>query len=212
MNVRKNIDYSTMFAALDAAMCAGLSQMKLYCELGRIVCTRSEKGAAVAAAEHLSCHYPDVPGLSPRNLRRMRDFCRVYEREHELLALAMEIGWTQNVVILEADLSMEDRRWYLRAVRQFGWTKAELQGKIASSAHLEIQLDEPAVSCYTEPRNEQSRADQICSRKHGKIQQSALIIGAQYVVQLCRKRNGQVIHRRCRCDLEKSGGNLAMTA
>ena len=158
MNVRKNIDYSTMFAALDAAMCAGLSQMKLYCELGRIVCTRSEKGAAVAAAEHLSCHYPDVPGLSPRNLRRMRDFCRLYEREHELLALAMEIGWTQNVVILEADLSMEDRRWYLRAVRQFGWTKAELQGKIASSAHLEIQLDEPAVSCYTEPRNDKGRA------------------------------------------------------
>ena len=212
MNVRKNIDYSTMFAALDAAMCAGLSQMKLYCELGRIVCTRSEKGAAVAAAEHLSCHYPDVPGLSPRNLRRMRDFCRLYEREHELLALAMEIGWTQNVVILEADLSMEDRRWYLRAVRQFGWTKAELQGKIASSAHLEIQLDEPAVSCYTEPRNEQSSANQICSRKHGEIQQSALIIGAQYVVQLCRKRNGQVIHRRCRCDWEKASGNLAMTA
>ena len=212
MNVRKNIDYSTMFAALDAAIRTETSQVERNYKLGRIVCTRSEKGAAVAAAEYLNRRFPDVPGLSPRNLRRMRDFCRLYEREPELLALAMEIGWTQNVVILEADLSMEERCWYLRAVRQFGWTKAELQEKIASAAHLEIQLDEPAVSCYTEPRNEQSRADQICSRKHGKIQQSALIIGAQYVVQLCRKRNGQVIHRRCRCDLEKSGGNLAMTA
>lgn len=212
MNIRKNIDYSTMFAALDAAMHAGMPQMKLYCELGRIVCTRSEKGAAVAAAEYLNRRFPDVPGLSPRNLRRMRDFCRLYEREPELLALAMEIGWTQNVVILEADLSMEERRWYLRAVRQFGWTKAELQEKIASAAHLEIQLDEPAVSCYTEPRNEQLRAKQICIRKHGELQQSALTIGAQYVVRICWKRNGQVVHRRCRCDLEKSSGNLAMTA
>lgn len=212
MNIRKNIDFSTMFADLNAAIRAGMPQMKLYCELGRIVCTRSEKGAAVAAAEHLNRCFPDVSGLSPRNLRRMRDFCRMYDGNPELLALALEIGWTQNVVILEADLNMGERRWYLRAVGQFGWTKAELQEEIASAAHLEIQLDEPAVSCYTEPRNEQSRADRICSRKHGKIQQSALIIGVQYVVRLCRKRNGQVVHRRRRCGLEKSSGNLAMTA
>lgn len=212
MNVRKNIDYSTMFAALDAAMRTEMSQMERNYKLGRIVCTRSEKGAAVAAAEYLSHHYQHVPGLSPRNLRRMRDFCRLYEREPELLALAMEIGWTQNVVILEADLNMGERRWYLQAVRQFGWTKAELQEKIASSAHLEIQLDEPAVSCYTRPRNEQSRADQICNRKHGKIQQFDLTIGVQYVVRICWKRNGQLVHRRCRCGLEKSSGNLAMTA
>ena len=212
MNVRKNIDYSTMFAALDAAIRTGTSQMERNYKLGRIVCTRSEKGAAVAAAEYLSHHYQNVPGLSPRNLRRMRDFYRLYEREPELLALAMEIGWTQNVVILEADLSMEERRWYLRAVRQFGWAKAELQEKIASAAHLEIQLDEPAVSCYTEPRNEQLRANQIRSRKHGEIQQSTITIGAQYVVRICWKRNGRVVRRRCRCDLEKSSGNLAMTA
>ena len=40
MNIRKNIDYSTMFAALDAALGAEMSQMKLCCELGRIVCSR----------------------------------------------------------------------------------------------------------------------------------------------------------------------------
>ena len=39
MNIRKNIDYSAMFAALDAALNAELPQMKLCCELGRIVCT-----------------------------------------------------------------------------------------------------------------------------------------------------------------------------
>ena len=183
MNVRKNIDYSTMFAALDAAMCAGMSQMKLYCELGRIICTRSEKGAAVAAAEYLSCHYPDVPGLSPRNLRRMRDFCRLYEREHELLALAMEIGWTQNVVILEADLNMEERRWYLRAVRQFGWTKAELQEKIAFAAHLENQLDGSEIPCYTESGNSKATSNQTYKFRYREIQQSVIRLNAPQGVQ-----------------------------
>ena len=53
MNVRKPVDYSDMFAALDTLMAAELPQMKLYCEIGRLVSNRLEKGAAVAAAEHL---------------------------------------------------------------------------------------------------------------------------------------------------------------
>ena len=40
MNIRKNIDYSAMFAALDAALTAEMPQMQLCCELGRIVCSR----------------------------------------------------------------------------------------------------------------------------------------------------------------------------
>ena len=150
MNIRKNIDYSAMFAALDAALNAELPQMKLCCELGRIVCSRSEKGAAVAAAEYLHSRFPDASGFSPRNLRRMREFYRMYEDTPELLALAMEISWTQNVVILEADMEPDERRWYLRAAGRFGWSKAELQRKIDSDAHLEIQLDELEVPCYTE--------------------------------------------------------------
>ena len=85
MNIRKNIDYSTMFAALEAALSAELPQMQLCCELGRIVCSRPEKGAAVAAAEYLHSRFPDASGFSPRNLRRMREFYRMYEDTPELL-------------------------------------------------------------------------------------------------------------------------------
>ena len=150
MNIRKNIDYSTMFDAMRVAMSTDMPQMKLYCELGRLICQRTEKGAAVAAAEYLQRNYPDVPGLSPRNLRRMRDFYRVYEENPELLDLAMEIGWTHNVVILEADLNTEEQRWYLCAVRQLGWSKAELQRKIEAHAHQEAYLDVVDNRWYTE--------------------------------------------------------------
>ena len=69
MNIRKNIDYSEMYAALDHLMAQQLPQMELYCEIGKAVCRRTEKGAAVMASEYLNTHYPDVKGFSPRSLR-----------------------------------------------------------------------------------------------------------------------------------------------
>lgn len=148
MNIRKNIDYSAMYAAMDTAIATGMSQMELYCQLGALVCDRPEKGAAVAAAEYLKNRYQDASGFSPRNLRRMRDFYRMYGGKPELLKLAMEVSWTHNVVILEAELNLEERRWYLRAAQQFGWSKADLKKKIAAEAHLELLLDESEVPCY----------------------------------------------------------------
>ncbi|MCI6228783.1 MAG: DUF1016 N-terminal domain-containing protein [Clostridiales bacterium] len=140
MNIRKNIDYTDMYAALDSTMEKNLSQVELYYEIGRAVCQRTEKGAAVAAAAYLSEQYPDIQGFSPRNLRRMRVFYRTYEDQPALLSLALRLCWTQNVVILEADLTMELQAWYLKAVLQFGWSKAELMEKITTNAHEMIIL------------------------------------------------------------------------
>lgn len=155
MNIRKNIDYREMYTALDHAMAAEMEQMKLYCAIGKAVSLRGEKGAAVAAANYLAEHYPDAHGFSPRNVRRMRDFYRTYENHPALLTLALQIGWTQNVVIMEADLSMELREWYLQAAKQFGWSKMELVERIATNAHEKIVLAIEDDLCYSvEQENE----------------------------------------------------------
>ena len=150
MNIRKPTDYSAMYAVLDQLMETTLPQVELYFEIGRVVCARSEKGAAVAASEYLQATYPDATGFSPRNLRRMREFFRTYENNPKLAKQAMRISWTQNVVILEAELTMEERAWYLRAAEQFSWSKKELNDQIRASAHLESDLDDVDGMCYTE--------------------------------------------------------------
>lgn len=94
MNVKKPVDYSAMFVALDALMAANLPQMELYCEIGRLVSGKPEKGAAVAVAECLCGAYPDAAGFSSRNLRRMWEFYRTCVNTSEVLAEAMTIGWT----------------------------------------------------------------------------------------------------------------------
>lgn len=91
MNIRKAVDYSTMFATLESVMKADLPQMELYCEIGKAVCAHSEKGAAVAAAEFIKEQYPDMTGFSPRNVRRMRDFWQLYSGMPELLGEAASL-------------------------------------------------------------------------------------------------------------------------
>lgn len=147
MNIRKNIDYSEMYEELDLLMAKELPQVDLYCGIGKAVCRRTEKGAAVMASEYLNKQYPDVKGFSPRSLRRMRDFYRTYENHPVLLSRAMQLGWIQNVAIMEADLTMDLREWYIKAVLQFGWSKTKLIAMISLEVHLEIVLDNEAEIC-----------------------------------------------------------------
>lgn len=140
MNIRKNIDYTELYEALDGLMTRQLPQMELYCEIGKAVCRRTEKGAAVMASEYLNKHYPDVKGFSPRSLRRMRDFYRIYEDHPSLLSRAMKLGWTLNVVIMEADLTLDLQEWYIKAAEQLGWSKSELIAAIDANIHESMIL------------------------------------------------------------------------
>ena len=160
MNIRKAMDCSTMFAALEAVMDADLPQMELYCEIGKAVCARSEKGAAVAAAEFLKEQYPDMTGFSPRNVRRMRTFWQLYSSMPELLGEALCLNWTQNVVIMEAELTAEEHCWYIRQATARNLSKSELLRMIEDFAHLESVLDEKVDAWYNEDNDENSERTQ----------------------------------------------------
>lgn len=181
MNIRKPTDYTAMFAALDAAVAAQLPQMELYREIGRGVGGRAEKGAAVAASEYLQAAYPAADGFSPRNLRRMRAFYAAYEESPEIMQLAMSLGWTQNVAILERCGSSEEWAWYVRAVLHFGWKKAKLLEAIESQTWLHSSLDEQTVSCYTEGKeatqeSECNEKDTLCvPRQYPKKPRKSLL-------------------------------------
>lgn len=131
MNIRKQIDYSGMYTAIDKAMEQNLPQMELYVAFGKAVSARSEKGAAVAAAEYLNAHYPDARGFSPRNLRRMCEFYRTYETAPSVLTLAMQVGWT----------------------------KLELLDKIENKAHEELVLDNGQKICDNDKNGDEEETE-----------------------------------------------------
>ena len=185
MNIRKPTDYTAMFTTLDTLMAAQLPQRELYCEIGRLVSGRAEKGAAVAASEYLQATYPTAEGFSPRNLRRMRDFYRMYGNMPELLAEAMRLSWTQNVVIMEAGLTMDERCWYIRKAAESGLSKTELLRMIERSEHSEIALGENEDTCYTVENDEFSEKNwyeeypvylprQHLPQPHGRVRDEGL--------------------------------------
>ena len=133
MNVRKPVDYGTMYRELTAIISQNLPQMREIYAIGKAISQRPEKGAAVAAAEFLQTNFPDRAGFSPRNVRRMRDFYKTYENDQALLRLAMKIGWTLSVLIMEAKLSRLQKRFYiykamtekLSQIASANWTPAQ---------------------------------------------------------------------------------------
>jgi len=190
MNIRKPVDYSAMFAALDTLMSTEMPQMKLYYAIGRLVSDKPERGAAVAAAEYLCDAYPDVSGFSPRNLRRMRDLYRSYGADPKMLAEAMTVGWTQNVVILEADLTLQEKEWYIGVVKRFGWSELTLLEKIRSDAHKEVSLDFQNEVCYTgekTPKRSVPTMTRILFVCHGNICRSPM---AEFVMKDLVKKAG----------------------
>ena len=130
--------------------------------IGKVICQRPEKGAAVAAAEFLQANFPDRTGFSPRNVRRMRDFYRTYENDQTLLRLAMKIGWMLNVVIMEADLTRAQRMLCLQMTTVKNLSKKELLEIILNGAFVEEAVDEPDEICnnitnLSEDRNDQTQ-------------------------------------------------------
>jgi len=188
MNIRKPVDYSALYADLDKLMAAKLSQMERYREIGRLVSARTEKGAAVAASEYLQAAYPTATGFSPRNLRRMREFCRTYGNDPALMEHAMQISWTLNVIILEADLTMDERAWYIGAAKQYGWSKGKLLQEIDAGVHLEVSLDGKAPVCYTEQ-------EETVREYEDRYDKDTFYLPWQYLPQshgrVCDEGNGQ---------------------
>ena len=160
MNVRKPVDYSTMYRELAAILAQNIPQMDEVYTIGKAISQRPEKGAAVAAAEFLQANFPDRTGFSPRNVRRMRDFYRTYENDQTLLQLAMKIGWTQNVVIMEADLTRAQRMLCLQMTTVKNLSKKELLEIILNGAFVEEAVDEPDEICYNITNTSEDGADQ----------------------------------------------------
>ena len=170
MNIRKPADYSSMYRELTEILALNLPQMAEICAIGKAVSRRMEKGAAVAAAEFLQANFPDRTGFSPRNVRRMRDFYRTYENDQTPLWLAMKIGWTLNVVIMEAELTREARIWYLEQAKIRNWTKAELQLAIIAEEYKAAFVEATAANASNQTHRKKKRIVQLgCNKEIEKI-------------------------------------------
>jgi len=127
----------------------------MYWEIGQYV---SEKvamenwGKAVVQefSGFIQSHFVGIKGFSPQNIWRMKQFYETYTRNGKLSPLVREISWTNNVLIMMAAKTDEEREFYLLLSARNSYSKRELERQINSSLYersmISVEKNQPFLA------------------------------------------------------------------
>jgi predicted nuclease of restriction endonuclease-like (RecB) superfamily len=115
-------------AQLRAASAVNRELVLLYWQLGREIIARQEQqgwGAKIIdqLAADLRHSFPEMTGLSPRNLKYMRAFGEAWPEEPIVQQLVAQIPWGHNVRLLDYVKDRAEREWYIRKTIENGWSR-----------------------------------------------------------------------------------------
>ena len=124
-------------AQIRAAVAVNSELVLLYWTIGRriLVAQKAERwGAKVIdrLSADLIREFPEVKGLSSRNLKYMRAFAEAWSEEAIVQQVVAQIPWGHNVRLLDHLDSQEQRLWYARNVIEYGWSRNVLVHQIES--------------------------------------------------------------------------------
>jgi predicted nuclease of restriction endonuclease-like (RecB) superfamily len=113
----------------------------LYWGIGKDILDRQDRagwGARIIdeLALDLRREFPDMKGLSPRNLKYMRAFAEAWPDEEFVQQLVAQIPWGHNLRLLEKLSDSGVRAWYARQTIQNGWSRniLEMRTRISASS------------------------------------------------------------------------------
>jgi len=110
----------------------------MYWDIGRYISDKvaTEKwGRSVVQefSQYIQAHFVGIKGFSPQNVWRMKQFYETYANNEKLSPLVREISWTNNVLIMMAAKTDEEREFYLLLSAKNNYSKRELERQIDSS-------------------------------------------------------------------------------
>jgi predicted nuclease of restriction endonuclease-like (RecB) superfamily len=134
-------------AQLRALRSVNKELIELYWEIGKLIVEKQTalgwgKSVVDNLANDLKHEFPDIRGFPTSNLWRMRTFFAEYQEYTNLAPLVREIGWSHNLAIMEKCKDMQEREFYLRTVRKFGWSKSVLIHQIEGKAYGKYLLNQ----------------------------------------------------------------------
>ncbi len=125
---------------LKAVMAANSAMVLLYWDIGNMILDRQQKeGWGAKVIDRLSADlrraFPDMTGLSPRNLKYMRSFAAAWPDAAIVQEALAQITWYHNLALMEKLDTPEDRLWYAAKTIENGWSRNILALQIESRAH-----------------------------------------------------------------------------
>ena len=86
-------------------------------------------------ARDLRQSFPEMTGLSARNLKYMRAFGEAWPDEEFVQQHAAQIPWFHNCVLLDKLKNQTSREWYIRQTIEHGWSRNVLEHWIESDLY-----------------------------------------------------------------------------
>jgi predicted nuclease of restriction endonuclease-like (RecB) superfamily len=125
---------------LRVVMAANAAMVLLYWDIGRAILDRQEQeGWGAKVIDRLSAdlrrEFPDMQGLSPRNLKYMRAFADAWPDRQIVQEVLAQITWYHNIALLEKLSDPEARLWYARKAYEEGWSRNMLVLHIERRLH-----------------------------------------------------------------------------
>jgi predicted nuclease of restriction endonuclease-like (RecB) superfamily len=145
-------------AQLAALKAVNKELITLYWDIGRLIVNRqadADHGTAIAEqlAADLRRELPGVSGYSRRNIFYMREFYLAYHGLPKVQPLVAQIGWSHNLAILQRCKDPQEREFYIRMTRKFGWSKNVLIHQIENQSYEKTLLGQTNFDKALTPKN-----------------------------------------------------------
>ena len=111
-------------------------------------------------AKDLKIDFPDLKGMSARNLRYMQKFAKEYKNDNKFLQEVLaNLSWNHNQLILDKIKNDKERKWYAIKSLENGWSTTVLVHQIELKLYERQALIENKTTNFDEtlpsPNNEQ---------------------------------------------------------
>jgi predicted nuclease of restriction endonuclease-like (RecB) superfamily len=151
-------------AQIRAMVSANREMLFLYWDIGKSILERQQQhgwGSKVVdqLGEDLRLEYPEMEGLSRRNLLYMRQFALAYPDFEFVQASLAQISWYHNITLLQKCKDEIKRFWYAAAALANGWSRDVLVHQIESKLY-ERQGGAPSNFQQTLPHPDSDMAQQ----------------------------------------------------
>ncbi len=125
---------------IKAVLSANSAMVLMYWDIGRSILERQHKeGWGAKVIDRLSYDlkkaFPDMTGLSPRNLKYMRTFADAWPDRAIVQRTVAQLPWRSNLTLLDKLSDPETRLWYAQTALEVGMGKDMLVIQIATRLH-----------------------------------------------------------------------------
>ncbi len=154
-------------AKLNAARIVNSEKIKLYFFIGQQIVEKQQRYSwGDSVVEKLSIdlkkEFGETIGFSTRNLWEMRKFYLQYKNDAILQQLVAEIPWGQNLLIMTKIKDEVEKKFYIEAVKNFGWSRNELNIQIkADTFRRQLSFEKTNNFKETLPSHLAKQADEI---------------------------------------------------